>query len=281
MLRLLLRVWDRWFGQPLRKVEDEALAYRLSEAGRRFDWKTATVLITAAAALTLQNYTSSPDRLIPAARLLVGLLDGPEAADAAEARLRAWSMDRVAGGVWWALGSAITYTVPPVLVIWFVFRERVRDYGTKLRGALDWWPVYAVFVMVMGPLVWFFSAEERFLRTYPMFYVGSAEHVRADLWKWELSYGIQFIGLEFFFRGFMVHGTKHRFGIYSIFVMTLPYCMIHFAKPIPECAASIIAGVVLGTMSLVTRSIWLGAGIHIAVAMGMDLACLARRGLLA
>jgi hypothetical protein len=79
----------------------------------------------------------------------------------------------------------------------------------------------------------------------------------------------------------MVHGTKHRFGIYSIFVMTLPYCMIHFGKPIPECVASIIAGIVLGLMSLVTRSIWLGAGIHIAVAMGMDLACLARRGLLA
>ena len=40
--------------------------------------------------------------------------------------------------------------------------------------------------------------------------------------------------LEFFFRGFILHGTKQRFGFYAIFVMIIPYCMIHFGKPIVE-----------------------------------------------
>ena len=65
--------------------------------------------------------------------------------------------------------------------------------------------------------------------------------------RWELAYGLQFIGLEFFFRGFMVHGTKHRFGFYAIFVMMVPYCMIHFRKPMPETCGAIVAGMVMNS----------------------------------
>ncbi len=52
--------------------------------------------------------------------------------------------------------------------------------------------------------------------------------------------------------------------------MTIPYCMIHFGKPMPEALGAIGAGVVLGLLSLKTRSIWLGAAIHIGVAWTMD-----------
>jgi membrane protease YdiL (CAAX protease family) len=62
--------------------------------------------------------------------------------------------------------------------------------------------------------------------------------------------------------------------------MMLPYCMIHFTKPLPEACASIVAGLALGLMSLKTRSIWLGAALHITVALSMDLASLARQGFL-
>ena len=58
--------------------------------------------------------------------------------------------------------------------------------------------------------------------------------------------------------------------------MTVPYCMIHFGKPMPETFGAIGAGVVLGFMSLKTRSIWLGAMLHVAVAWSMDAAALWR-----
>ena len=105
---------------------------------------------------------------------------------------------------------------------------------------------------------------------------------RPPLWPafftWQMFYWCQFIALEFFFRGFMVHGLRHRFGIYSVFVMTVPYCMIHFGKPMPETFAAIVAGIVLGFMSLKTRSIWLGAALHIGVAATMDGLALWRLG---
>jgi hypothetical protein len=60
----------------------------------------------------------------------------------------------------------------------------------------------------------------------------------------------------------------------------VPYMMIHFGKPLPEAAGSIIAGFVLGTLSLRSCSIWWGALIHVLVACGMDVLALWHRGLL-
>ena len=78
----------------------------------------------------------------------------------------------------------------------------------------------------------------------------------------------------------MLHGNKKRFGFYSILVMTIPYCMIHFGKPLPETLAAIIAGVVLGVLSLKSNSIWLGVAIHFSVAITMDFCSLWQSGLL-
>jgi hypothetical protein len=89
---------------------------------------------------------------------------------------------------------------------------------------------------------------------------------------WQLLYALQFVALEFFFRGYLIHGWKRRLGPYAIFAAMVPYCLIHFGKPLPETLGSIVAGVVLGLMSLKTNSIWPGAGLHIAVAWTMDAA---------
>ncbi len=275
----LRRVWEAWFGEPLRKVEAESLAYRLSDAGRQTDWKTPVVLLTAAVCLTLQQYTSHPYQVIDTVRFVASAF-GSDAVHAVTATLRGWGGDQLANRVWWCTVAVITYAVLPWLVLRFAFGERLDDYGLKFRGALAAWRLYVVCVAVMVPLVWYCSTEERFQQTYPFLRVASAEEVRADLWKWELCYAAQFVGLEFFFRGFLVHGTKHRFGAGAVFVSVVPYAMIHFGKPMPEAFASIVAGVALGFISLTTRSIWLGAALHIAVAWSMDLACLARRGLL-
>lgn len=279
MLGLVRQFWERYFGEPLRKVEAESLAYRLSDEGRRADWKTPAVLVTAAACLILQQYTSNPACVAGPVRLVVGAVAGPDAAGDVESALRRWSYDALASRLWWAGVAVLTYAAIPLLVLTFAFRASPRDYGLKVRGALDAWPLYAILVCVMAPLVAVFSATEHFQQTYPFIRFAAPEEVRAGLWKWELAYAAQFVALEFFFRGFLVHGTKHRFGVYSVFVAMVPYVQIHFGKPMPEAAASLVAGVVLGVMSLVTRSVWLGAALHIGVAWGMDCACLARRGL--
>jgi membrane protease YdiL (CAAX protease family) len=93
-------------------------------------------------------------------------------------------------------------------------------------------------------------------------------------------YATQFFTLEFFFRGFLVFAGREAMGSSVIVAMVVPYCMIHFGKPWAEALAAILAGVVLGTLSLKTRSIWSGFLIHVTVAVSMDLAALLQtRGL--
>ena len=88
---------------------------------------------------------------------------------------------------------------------------------------------------------------------------------------------LQFLGAEFFFRGVLIHGLKHRFGFYSIFISIIPYCMIHFQKPFLEALGSIIAGLILGMMSLRTNSVIMGTALHFGVALTMDICALMMR----
>jgi membrane protease YdiL (CAAX protease family) len=279
MIGLLLLIWERYFREPLRTVEAESMEYRLANS-TRIDWQTPTVLVTAAVCLILQNYTQQPASVIRPVRYVVESVAGFEAGARVEAKFGAWHYNPLANRLWWAGIAVLTYAVIPALVLKFVFRARLADCGLKVRGILNAWPLYVLFVCVMVPLVWIFSATEHFQSIYPFLRVTTAEEVRTDLWKWELGYAAQFISLEFFFRGFLIHGTKRRFGVYAVFVSMVPYVQIHFGKPMPEATASIIAGIVLGYMSLVTRSVWLGAALHIGVAWGMDSACVYRKGLL-
>lgn len=280
MIGLLLRALYRWFAGPIRTVEDQSLAYRQSAAGRGFDGKTVTVVLTAAVCLTVQNYTASPGAVVGPVEWVAELVGRADAVAGTTATLDRWHASQSARLVWFALNAFATYTVVPALVVLLVFREKLTDYGVGVRGVVADWPVYLAFALIMVPLVYLCSALPRFQDVYPFYRVASPAEVDAGLVRWELAYALQFVGLEFFFRGFLVHGTKHRFGVYAVFLMVIPYCMIHFHKPIAECVGSILAGVGLGVVSLVTKSVWPGAGLHVLVAWGMDFSVLARRGLL-
>ena len=59
--------------------------------------------------------------------------------------------------------------------------------------------------------------------------------------------------------------------------MVVPYCMIHFGKPMAETIAAIVAGIALGILSLKSKSIP-GIFIHYSVAIAMDFAALYQKG---
>ena len=80
-----------------------------------------------------------------------------------------------------------------------------------------------------------------------------------------------------FFRGWMVSALRTTLGAGAIFVMAVPYCMIHYGKPYLEAHGAIVAGIVLGSLAMKTRSIYSGFLVHITVAFGMDFLALWRR----
>lgn len=182
--------------------------------------------------------------------------------------------------IWWAWVCVVAYFIIPAIYIVFVLKEKLTDYGLKLQGIASGWKIYAVLLLLVLPFVIVASFEKSFQQTYPFFLPNVGTPLFPALWYWEFFYAVQFFSLEFFFRGFMIHGTRHRFGVYSVFVMVLPYCMIHFEKPLPEAIGSILAGIVLGLLSYRTQAIWWGAVLHILVALTMDYLSLWHQGML-
>jgi membrane protease YdiL (CAAX protease family) len=260
-----------------RDAQDDALDQALRHP--EVDRKVIAVLVTTCIILTLQQFLfrgGSFDSLPGALRWL-----GAEYLAERIDGLTYGSQERqLAQLLYWATGSVINYVLIPALVVKLYLRERVADFGLRFRGIwANSWLYLAMFLVMIGPLA-FFSRTEAFQAKYPFYRISPGEPFWPRLWIWEAAYICQFFALEFFFRGFMVHGLRRRLGFYAIFVMMVPYCMIHFQKPMPECLGAIAAGAVLGFMSLKTRSIWLGACLHVAVALSMDFLALWHRGML-
>jgi hypothetical protein len=172
--------------------------------------------------------------------------------------------------------SLVLYLIIPYIYIRFVFHEKLKDQGWTLKGIARFKVLYIAMILVVLPLVVMVSFSKSFSSHYPLY--SEARDSLANLIIWELSYGLYFVVIEFFFRGFMVFSLARYIGALSIFVMDIPYVMIHFGKPASETIGSIIAGVALGTLSLRTRSIFGGIIVHITIAWGMDILALLQKG---
>ncbi|MGL4598042.1 MAG: CPBP family glutamic-type intramembrane protease [Bacteroidia bacterium] len=261
------------FQDTFRKAEEES-ARAMADGPLHGSKKVIVIGITAALVLTVIRYFGDAAYTVDVLRgwglnglaaKLSGLILGAE--DRALAQL-----------TWWVSVMIFCYLLVPMCIVRFVFREKLTAYGLGLGGALREWKLYGLMLVVMIPLVYHFSGTASFQSRYPFYQPEAGTALWPKFWGWELLYFGQFFALEFFFRGFMTLGLKERFGYYSIFVMTIPYCMIHFGKPLPETIGAIVAGIVLGTLSMKSRSVWLGVLIHYSVAITMDMCALWREG---
>jgi membrane protease YdiL (CAAX protease family) len=177
---------------------------------------------------------------------------------------------------WWVAVALVGYVALPVIVLLFLPGKRLRDCNLGWRGFREHYWVYIGLYALVFPVIWLVSFSPDFYNYYPMY--PQAGRSWFDLLVWESLYAGQFVALEFFFRGFLVGGLSRSIGIFSIPVAVIPYMMIHFTKPWPEALASIVAGLVLGTLAWRTKSIWGGVCIHCAVAVSMDLLALSHKG---
>ena len=76
----------------------------------------------------------------------------------------------------------------------------------------------------------------------------------------------------------MLFALFKRFGYYSVMIMVIPYCMIHFGKPVAETFGAIIAGVALGYLALKSKSWFYGGLLHWSVGITMDIMAIMQRG---
>lgn len=248
--------WTTYVTEVTETVETESERYVASTPRRLVAFRTVTVLVVSAVTLLFINTARGGEPWLSPTNAEFGHL------------------------VRWSLVSIFGYVVLPVLTIKLILKGRIRDFGFRFRGIGSSWKVYLLLYGLSIPFILFASTQANFLDTYPFYTLSPEEAFWPYLWLWWGLYAVQFAALEFFFRGFMVHGLKLRMGVTSVFVMVVPYVMIHFAKPPLEALSAVVGGTVLGYLSLKTNSVWWGAGVHIAIAATMDLLALGSAGLL-
>lgn len=251
-----LRSWVKFLSIDQWRAIDDETDRTADEAGRA-SWVVLVVLVVCAVSLTLQEYVGDRgafERIFPR-------------------RGRDMYYD-LKGFAWWSSWRVLGYVILPMIAILCMPGQRLRDYHISLRGFVRHFWIYLLMFSLILFAVIEASTTKSFRHTYPFYRM--ANRSAFDLWTWEAFYAAQFLSLEFFFRGFLLQGLRKALGANAIFVMIVPYCMIHHGKPLPETLGAIGAGVILGTLAMRTRSIWGGVMIHVGVAVTMDV--LALRG---
>lgn len=254
-----MSIRDRYVDGLISRVESdsrEAITAGAPEASTRH---VAVILLTATIALTAIRFGQN---------------------GATPAWLAEWSTPDFARLARWSVVNIAGYLLLPWVAIRFLLGRRMRDFGLTTAGLSTTWQPYAALAALSLPFVVLASYTDAFQAKYPFYDLSPGE----GLWPWMLVwwalYLVQFLGVEFFFRGFLALGLAPRFGMGAVFAMVAPYVMIHFTKPALEAVAAIVGGVVLGFLVLKTKSIWWGVAVHVSIAMLMDLLALWHTGIL-
>jgi hypothetical protein len=173
---------------------------------------------------------------------------------------------------YWPLRLLIVISI--LFLVWMMMNNDQPFYGLTIKNFK--WEPYVLMLLCMLPLIAAASTQPDFLAMYPK--IKSVLHIDNDIhlsWLhkllFELSYGSDFLGIEIFFRGFLVLAFIKWVGMDAILPMTCFYCTIHFGKPLGECISSYFGGMLLGIVVYNTRSIYGGLIVHLGIAWLMEI----------
>jgi membrane protease YdiL (CAAX protease family) len=160
----------------------------------------------------------------------------------------------------------------PVLIIKFVFKKNIVDFGFSAGDRAYGLKLILITVpLLVIPLISIASKMPDVRVEYPMAKIILSRH---DLIFWyEAAYILfYYIAWEFFFRGFLLFGLKERFGsMNAVLIQTISSCLIHIGKPEGEILGSIIIGIIFGAIALRTRSIWYVFILHALIGVLTDI----------
>lgn len=184
-----------------------------------------------------------------------------------------------------AAADGISWTVATLLLapalLQLLTGGSLRDLGLRLG---DWrFGIRAVLVssLVAVPLIALSSGQASGLAAmYPWAGAVVGSSVFALL-AWALLYSAYYLAFEFFYRGFLLKTLADSFGTsQAIWLQAMAATLIHLGKPLPEALAAFPASLLFGVMAVRTRSILFPAAVHLVVGLTLDIAILARHGLL-
>jgi membrane protease YdiL (CAAX protease family) len=266
---LALLAWPiaAFFRASWAALDAEALELRKAQPPGAIQWRPIAAAVLGTIVLALQYYYGNAQYYgqqlrTPLGNLLAWLAGAPRLSPR-------WS--ELAWQGWWGFTRIGGYVAPVLLWKLLFRRDRLRELGLRGAGFLEHLWIYALCVAVMVPVLHLAQRQPDFGSYYPFYALAGRSWV--DFLAWEAIYLGQFFALELFFRGWWI-GASRSLGAPAVFLVAVPYVSIHWGKPYFEAMGALVAGVVLGSLAVRTRSIWAGLLVHSTVALLMDVASL-------
>ena len=180
------------------------------------------------------------------------------------------AIDPIAGAAVYSFGMAfLLMGILPMLMVKFVFREKLTDYGVglgKTKRTIQAIAISVPFFVVVG---FFSSFDASIAEEYPI--NRNAGNSLAMFVLHGFTYGLFYLGWEFHFRGFLQFGLRDSLGAgNALLVQVLASVLVHLGKPCIETYAAILGGIVWGLIAYRTRSLSVGLSQHFALGLSLD-----------
>ncbi len=145
---------------------------------------------------------------------------------------------------------------------------RGREFGFQI-GSQWSWKFYGIFTLCMLPVLWFASARPDFRGYYPIYAPASSG-------GWPLGYHLLLYSLylfswELFFRGVLTFASWRAFGYAGVILQAMVFAGMHWGKPMPELAGSLVAGIAMGLIAIRGKSFLPGFAAHALISGLMDI----------
>ena len=165
----------------------------------------------------------------------------------------------------------------PMLIVKVGFKERLEDYGIKIKK-----PLISVLIALLGiifitPFTYFGAKNRDFISIYPLVKnsFGSAKNFAIA----EFFYFLYYIGYEFFFRGFLFMGIRRYIGDWEAMgVSLMATVLLHVDRPEGEMAMAILAGIVFPIIVKKMKTLWPVILIHAYTGISLDYWIILNRG---
>lgn len=192
-------------------------------------------------------------------------------------RFSSRSLSSAADGIAWTV--AILLLAPALLQL--LTGGNLRDLGLRLGDRRFGLRALAVSALIAVPVIALSSGQASGLASqYPWAGAVIGSSLLA-LVAWALLYSAYYLAFEFFYRGFLLKTFAESFGTnQAIWLQAMAATLIHLGKPLPEALAAFPASLLFGVMAVRTRSVLYPAALHLVVGLTLDIAILARQGLL-
>lgn len=157
----------------------------------------------------------------------------------------------------------------PALIVKFGFKEKLADYGVRWGDLKKCFIFFAILAPGLLLVSYFASSDSEILLMFP-YCKSSANTVQMFLIN-ILFFGLFYVGWEFHFRGFLMHGmSPYMSKANAILFQALASSLIHIGNPALETFGAISGGLLLGVMVIQTRSLLAGFLIHYLLGVSLD-----------